>query len=40
MINVIPKIDTDGKYLSWDFIWYQNSVAGVVIYVKILSGNI
>ena len=40
MINFIIKIGTDRKYSSWAFIWYQNCVAGVVICVKILSGNL
>ena len=40
MINFIIKIDTDRKYEYWAFILYQNCVAGVVISVKILSGNL
>ena len=40
MINFITKIDTDGKYLFWAFNWYQICVAGVVICVNILSGNL
>ena len=40
MINFIIQIDKDRKYYSIAFIWYQNCVAGVVICVKILSGNL
>ena len=43
MINFIIKIDTDRKYESRALIWYPNcaaGTAGVVICVKILSGNL
>ena len=38
--NFIIKIDTERKYLSLVFIWYQNYVAGVVICVNILPRNL
>ena len=34
MINFIIKIDTDRKYQSWAFIWYQYCVAGAVLVLK------
>ena len=40
MFNFIIKIDTDSKNISIAFILYQNCVAGVVICVEILSGNL
>ena len=40
MNHFITKIDTDAMYQFWAFIWYQNCVAGIVICVKILSGNL
>ena len=36
MINFITKINIDGKHQFWDFIWYQNCVAEVVILAAIL----
>ena len=40
MNNFITKIDTDRNYYFWAFIWYQNLVAGIIICVKMLSGNL
>ena len=40
ILNFITKIDTDGKYRFWAFIWYHNNVAGVVICVNPVLSNI